>query len=104
MWPSLTRPGGALIRTLEGHGAGVNAVALSGDGRLAVSGSDDKTLKVWDVATGTCIATFTADAPLTCVALQGAGVFAGDNLGHVHLFALKISDERAPSASDRSPA
>ena len=27
------------------------------DGRRVVSGSDDKTLKVWDVATGKCVAT-----------------------------------------------
>jgi len=27
------------------------------DGRRIVSGSDDKTLKVWDVATGKCVAT-----------------------------------------------
>ena len=27
------------------------------DGRRVVSGSQDKTLKVWDVATGECVAT-----------------------------------------------
>ena len=27
------------------------------DGRRVVSGSEDKTLKVWDVATGECVAT-----------------------------------------------
>ena len=27
------------------------------DGRRVVSASDDKTLKVWDVATGECLAT-----------------------------------------------
>ena len=27
------------------------------DGRRVVSGSQDKTLKVWDVATGECLAT-----------------------------------------------
>jgi len=27
------------------------------DGRLVVSGSEDSTLKVWDVATGECVAT-----------------------------------------------
>ena len=35
----------------------VNSVAIFPDGRRVVSGSDDKTAKVWDVATGECLAT-----------------------------------------------
>jgi WD40 repeat protein len=53
-WPragSLTSAGGALIRTLEGHIAGVNAVAVL-DSRRAISASDDWTLRVWDVESG----------------------------------------------------
>jgi WD40 repeat protein len=53
-------------------------------------GSDDNTLKVWDVATGECIATFSAEGELTCVALQASRVFAGDSAGRVHLLALRI--------------
>ena len=50
--PSLTPPGGPLLRTLEGHTGGVNAVALTADGKRAVSASWDKTLKVWDLESG----------------------------------------------------
>ena len=32
-------------------------VAVFPDGRRVVSASNDKTLKVWDVATGECVAT-----------------------------------------------
>ncbi len=45
------------VRTLEGHGAGVLAVAVTPDGRRAVSGSSDKTLKVWDLEQGALLAT-----------------------------------------------
>ena len=38
-------------RTLSGHGGVVNALALTGDGRV-VSGSDDGTVKVWDLNSG----------------------------------------------------
>ena len=37
---------------LRGHTAPVTSVGLSPDGRFVVSGSDDMTVRVWDVATG----------------------------------------------------
>jgi WD40 repeat protein len=50
--PGLHPPGTALLCTLVGHSSNVKGVALSGDGRIAVSASADKTLKVWEVDTG----------------------------------------------------
>ena len=43
---------GRTLRTLKGHLSTVNGVAVSGNGRLAVSASADKTLKVWDLDSG----------------------------------------------------
>lgn len=40
------------IRKLEGHAEEVKGVALSPDGRFAVSGSVDQTVRVWDLGTG----------------------------------------------------
>jgi len=42
----------ALERTLTGHSDRVLAVAVTPDGRRAISASADRTLKVWDLATG----------------------------------------------------
>jgi WD40 repeat protein len=55
--PGLTPPGGPLLRMLEGHRGGVSAVAVLEDGRKAISASDDKTLKVWDLSTGAVVRT-----------------------------------------------
>jgi WD40 repeat protein len=48
----LTPPGRGLLRTLNGHSSSVNAVAVTADGKRAISGSHDKTLKAWDLTTG----------------------------------------------------
>ncbi|KAJ0146221.1 D-xylose 1-dehydrogenase [Fusarium oxysporum f. sp. albedinis] len=42
----------AVLQTLEGHYGSVNSVDFSNDGTLIASGSDDRTIKIWNVATG----------------------------------------------------
>src|SRR5690606_8835907 len=37
---------------LEGHSGWVNSITFSPDGKLIASGSYDKTIRLWDVATG----------------------------------------------------
>jgi len=41
-----------VVRILSGHTDWVRSVAFAPDGRLLASGSDDKTIKLWEVATG----------------------------------------------------
>jgi hypothetical protein len=53
--PDLPHPD--LIRTLEGHSGYVRGCAFSPDGKLIVSASDDRTLKVWDSETGQSLRT-----------------------------------------------
>ena len=43
---------------LKGHNGSVWGVAVTPDGKTVVSGSADKTVKVWDLETGHCRATF----------------------------------------------
>jgi len=38
------------LRTFAGHSSAVNSVALSPDGTRLLSGSNDRTLRVWDVS------------------------------------------------------
>jgi len=54
--PCLDPPGGALLRTLEGHSSFVSGVVVTPDGKRAVSASYDHTLKVWTWAPAACYA------------------------------------------------
>ena len=55
--PRCIPPGTELVRTLEGHSGFVDGVAVTPDGKRAVSASWDKTLKVWDLETGLLLRT-----------------------------------------------
>jgi WD40 repeat protein len=54
---ALHPPGTALLRTLEGHSFDVSGVAVTADGKRAVSASEDHTLKVWDLESGRALRT-----------------------------------------------
>ncbi|HAG81255.1 MAG TPA: hypothetical protein DCL61_08790, partial [Cyanobacteria bacterium UBA12227] len=49
---------GRLLRTLTGHTRKIQAVAVTADGKQIISGSNDHTLKVWDLETGKEFFTF----------------------------------------------
>ncbi|MEH2281088.1 MAG: hypothetical protein V7K90_07050 [Nostoc sp.] len=44
--------GGEVIRTLTGHYDWVNSVAINPDGKAFASGSSDRTIRIWNLATG----------------------------------------------------
>jgi Tol biopolymer transport system component len=52
---------GARLMTLSGHSGAVTAVAFAPSGRTLVSGSTDKSLKIWDASSGQILKTLTGD-------------------------------------------
>jgi WD40 repeat protein len=47
----------SLLRTLEGHTGGVRSLLVTPDGRSVISGSDDRTARVWDLESGRLLRT-----------------------------------------------
>jgi WD40 repeat protein len=75
--PNLTPPGGRLLRTLTGHSFLVSAVAISSDGKLAISGSWDNKLKVWNLQQGKELFTLTGHSSfVSAVAIVSDGKLA----------------------------
>ncbi|BAY96530.1 hypothetical protein NIES37_04630 [Tolypothrix tenuis PCC 7101] len=50
------------IRTLKGHSAAVNAIAISPDSNLLATGSNDKQVHLWDLSSGKWLYTFSGQA------------------------------------------
>ncbi|EFH84643.1 protein kinase domain-containing protein [Ktedonobacter racemifer] len=62
------------LHTFEGHTGFVWSVSLSGDGRWLVSGSWDKTIRLWETSSGRCVRIFYGHtAPVESVSLSGDG-------------------------------
>jgi hypothetical protein len=74
-------------RPLEGHTSWVHAVAFSLDGWHIVSGSADKTLRLYEVASGRELGRFDGDGAFCALAfaLHAKGFAAGDAGGRVDL-------------------
>src|SRR4051794_31019664 len=84
---------GKTIQTFTGHTGAVRAVSLRGDGKQALSGGADATVRLWDSSTGKELETFRKHGDsLVAVMFSSSGRFtlSGSRDGDVRPW--KISD------------
>src|SRR5262245_37847873 len=79
------------LRTLQGHLDEVLSVILTGDGRRALSASQDGTVRLWSLATGQVLATFYCDGLATTSAFVDGTrrILAGDSGGRIYLLQVE---------------
>jgi len=86
---------GTVITQFAGHRGNVNFVAVSPDGKLAVSGACDKTAKVWDLRDGSKpVRTFLShksDVNGTCFFPGGNAFATASEDGSGRLFDLRVA-------------
>jgi WD40 repeat protein len=58
MKPTVQANWNAALQTLNRHSGSVYSVAFSSNGKQAVSGSSDNTIRLWDAVTSTALLTF----------------------------------------------
>jgi WD40 repeat protein/serine/threonine protein kinase len=78
--PRATLQGGWEGRTFAEHLDAVTTVCLSSDGLYALSGSADRTLKLWDLSNGRCLKTFVghqAEITSACFRADGQYILSG---------------------------
>lgn len=83
---------GAPVKAMKEHSGVVNAVCAARRGPpLLVSGSDDGSVKVWDLRSRRSVATFAERLPVTAVAFseEGDAVFAAGLGNEIHSWDLR---------------
>ncbi len=78
-----------LIFELTGHAADVTCVAYSPDGQWLASGSDDRTIRFWNTATGELAAVQELDTPLKALRFSPDGRFLFTSNGNTTSYQLE---------------
>ena len=97
---------GQIAKTFAGHTGPVTGVTFTADASKVVSGSQDKTFRVWKMADGMQLASVETPAPVNAVALVAAEaqVATGGADNNLRLWALPAAAVTEPPSRSRKSA
>uniref|UniRef100_A0A146LEF4 Protein FAN n=2 Tax=Lygus hesperus TaxID=30085 RepID=A0A146LEF4_LYGHE len=78
----------SIVKNLPGHKESVNGIDFSPDGTRLVTCSDDRTLKVFDLCTGTVVFSKCLVQKLKCLVWDGKTLLVGGAQGNIYLWDL----------------
>jgi len=87
----------------NGHTSLVRTLSLDPSGQFLASGSDDNTVKVWEIQTGRCMKTFVMEGVVRCVAWcpnASLALLAAAVDRNVHLLAPGVGDRLVQARTD----
>ncbi|MDJ0735472.1 MAG: hypothetical protein QNJ47_15670 [Nostocaceae cyanobacterium] len=90
--PSLTPPNEALINILNGHNGSIWSVDVTPDGNKVISGSQDGTIKIWDIKSGYLRCTIPAhndSVNTVAISHDGLYIFSGSHDKTIKVWDLK---------------
>ena len=76
------------LQTLEGHAHSVIAIAFPPDGKQLASASYDRTVRLWDAATGSALQTLETDGALQELSFSSDGQYLNTDRGQLSFGSL----------------
>lgn len=96
---------GKEVKKLEGHTGPVSGVALNADGTQLVSGSQDKSIRIWSVESGAVVRSIDTPSPVhdLCLTLDGTQVISGHEDGLIRIWSVAAPEEAPPEGESEKP-
>ena len=94
------------LRDFLGHSGSVNTLAVTPDGKLLLTGGDDRTVRVWEVTSGKQLRSFQGHMQkVTAVSVRGDGrqVASASEDGAIRLWDLSTSDDHRALSEATEP-
>jgi WD40 repeat protein len=96
---------GKEIKKLEGHTGPVSGVALTADASQLVSGSQDKSIRIWTVETAAIVRQIDTPSPVhdLCLTLDGKQIISGHDDGIIRVWNVAAPEPALPEGEVENP-